>query len=109
MKIGPQDNKLAPLTPAPERKGSSPAVKSALPAAVEPSAKVALSASASAASSTASAAHATSVVGDGSFDGAKVGRIAQAIRDGKFTVNADAIAEKLIRNAEELLGGRKPN
>ena len=104
MKIGPQDNKLAPLTPAPERKGSSPAVKSALPAAVEPSAKVALSASAAA-----SAANATSVVGDGSFDSAKVGRIAQAIRDGKFTVNADAIAEKLILNAEELLGGRKPN
>ena len=106
MKIGPQDNKLAPLTPAPERKGSSPAVKGAPPAAAEPSAKVALSASAS---SSASAAHGTSVVGDGSFDSAKVGRIAQAIRDGKFTVNADAIAEKLILNAEELLGGRKPN
>ena len=41
---------------------------------------------------------------DPSFDSAKVERIAQAIRDGKFTVNAEAIADKLIINAEELLG-----
>jgi negative regulator of flagellin synthesis FlgM len=42
----------------------------------------------------------------GSFDGAKVDRISQAIRDGKFIVNAEAIADKLIVNAEELLGKR---
>jgi negative regulator of flagellin synthesis FlgM len=42
----------------------------------------------------------------GSFDGAKVERISQAIRDGKFVVNAEAIADKLIVNAEELLGKR---
>lgn len=41
---------------------------------------------------------------DGSFDAAKVDRIAQAIRDGKFEVNAEAIADKLIANAQELLG-----
>ena len=41
---------------------------------------------------------------DPAFDTAKVERIAQAIRDGKFTVNAEAIADKLIVNAEELLG-----
>ena len=34
---------------------------------------------------------------------AKVERIAQAIRDGKLTVNAGAIADKLIANAQELL------
>jgi negative regulator of flagellin synthesis FlgM len=37
------------------------------------------------------------------FDTDKVNRIAQAIRDGKFTVNPEAIADKLIANAQELL------
>ena len=41
---------------------------------------------------------------DPSFDSAKVERIAQAIKDGKFTVNHGAIADKLIANAQELLG-----
>lgn len=40
---------------------------------------------------------------EGSFDAEKVGRISQAITDGKFSVNADAIADKLIANAQELL------
>jgi len=33
-----------------------------------------------------------------------VDRIAQAIRDGQFKINPEAIADKLIQNAEELLG-----
>ena len=37
---------------------------------------------------------------EGSFDVEKVGRITQAISEGKFTVNADAIADKLIANAQ---------
>ena len=41
---------------------------------------------------------------DPTFDQAKVERIAQAIRDGQFRVNPEAIADKLIANAEELLG-----
>lgn len=40
---------------------------------------------------------------DGSFDVEKVNRISQAISEGKFTVNAEAIADKLISNAKELL------
>ncbi len=40
---------------------------------------------------------------EGSFDAEKVGRISQAIADGKFSVNADAIADKLISNAQELI------
>lgn len=101
MKIGPLDTKVAPLQTAPERKGSGtpPANASPMPAA-EPSAKVALSST---------AASSPAVAGDGSFDGAKVERIAQAIREGKFTINAEAIAEKLIINAEELLGRGKTN
>jgi negative regulator of flagellin synthesis FlgM len=42
------------------------------------------------------------------FDGAKVERISSAIRAGSFKVDPDAIADKLIASAAELLA-RKPN
>lgn len=41
---------------------------------------------------------------DGSFDKDKVERIRQSIADGTYTVNHGAIADKLIANAQELLG-----
>ncbi len=41
---------------------------------------------------------------DGSFDAEKVARIASAIEKGEFKINADAIADKLIANASEMLG-----
>lgn len=95
MKIGSLDSKAAVAPAAAERKSGAPA-KAELGAGAkpEPSAKVELSASAS----VLAAAEA-----DPAFDTAKVERIAQAIRDGKFEVNADAIADKLIQNAQELL------
>jgi negative regulator of flagellin synthesis FlgM len=37
------------------------------------------------------------------FDAAKVQRISQAISEGRFTIDASAIADKLIANAQELL------
>ena len=40
------------------------------------------------------------------FDAAKVERIAQAIRDGQFKVNAEAIADKLLANTREMLAPR---
>jgi negative regulator of flagellin synthesis FlgM len=95
MKIGQIDNKSVPASGTAERK---PANGAARPdgavggASAEPSAKVALSNAALA----------------GDFDAEKVERIAQAIRDGKFQVNAEAIADKLIANAADLLG-RTPN
>ncbi|MCV2351874.1 flagellar biosynthesis anti-sigma factor FlgM [Paucibacter sp. Y2R2-4] len=46
---------------------------------------------------------------DGSFDSAKVERISQAIADGKFTVNANVIADKLIANAQEMLSRMTPH
>jgi negative regulator of flagellin synthesis FlgM len=95
MKIGPLDTKVAPLAPAPERKAAASPASGTPPAAAEPSARVELSPA--------------TVQGDGTFDSAKVERIAQAIREGKFTVNAEAIAEKLIANAEELLGRGRPS
>lgn len=44
---------------------------------------------------------------DGTFDADKVARIAQAIKDGKFQVNADKIADKMISNAQELLNNSR--
>lgn len=38
------------------------------------------------------------------FDADKVERITQRIAEGRFKVNAEAIADKLIANAQELLG-----
>lgn len=95
MKIGPLDNK-PPVTPAaPDRKVAA----TAQPPQAEPSAQVELSPTASALSG---------LSADPTFDADKVERIAQAIRDGKFTIDAEAIADKLIVNAQELLG-RKNN
>ena len=96
MKIGSFESK--PVTPAQggERKA---AAGSAPPrggeALTEPSAQVALSPAASLL---------VKVADDGAFDAAKVERIASAIREGKYQINAEAIADKLIVNAEELLG-----
>ncbi|MBA3625588.1 MAG: flagellar biosynthesis anti-sigma factor FlgM [Methylibium sp.] len=41
------------------------------------------------------------------FDTAKVERIRQSIADGSFKIDAAAIADKLISNAQELLGAAK--
>jgi len=96
MKIGPFDSK-PPVQPSSAERKTVPDAA----AAAEASAKVALSPAASSLSV---------ATGDAAFDTAKVERIAQAIRDGKFKVNAEVIADKLIINAEELLGPKsKPN
>ena len=42
------------------------------------------------------------------FDAEKVARISQAIEDGSFKVNPEAIADKLIANAQELLSKVRP-
>lgn len=115
MKIGPPDNKPA-QSPAPralERAGDKAAANSAVgravaalatPAPVAPppadptpdSAQVVLS----------SEAAALSAAPEGEFDQAKVDRIATAIREGRYRVNPEAIAERLIANARELLQPR---
>ncbi len=95
MKIGNLENK--PVTPAvSERKSSAAATPTASSGAkVEASAQVALSSTVAqlAAGST-----------EGVFDTQKVQRISDAIREGKFEVHPEAIADKLIANAQELLG-----
>ena len=98
MKITSFDNNK-PVTPA--ANGTAPAVApnagkaaSAGPAP-EASAKLALSPAAAVLVNEANA----------DFDAAKVARIAQAIREGKFAITAEAIADKLIGNAKDMLAG----
>lgn len=92
MKIGPLESKPSATPVAAERKAQG--TTAAAGGSAEPSAKVELS----------SAAMLSTEGSDGSFDTEKVKRIAAAIRDGQFEINAEAIADKLIANAQELLG-----
>ena len=94
MKIGQLENKAAAQAVT-ERKPGAAAPAAASPGAAEASAKVALSPTVSQLAAGGK---------EGVFDADKVQRISEAIRDGKFVVNADAIADKLIANAQELLG-----
>jgi negative regulator of flagellin synthesis FlgM len=101
MKIGnPADAAaLAPLAQGPA--AATDTAKSARPAAApaagaaDPSAKVALS-------TTVESLRAGGAAAD--FDAEKVAKMQQAIANGTFQVNAEVIADKLIANAQEVLG-----
>ena len=98
MKIGQLDNSHKLAAPAADaRQSAAPSGKDKGNAPVESSAKVELSAAATLLASQGNTAD---------FDADKVSRIAQAIRDGKFDVNAGAIADKLLANTRELLTPR---
>ena len=100
MKIGsPAEMPAAPAaatTSATQSAPRSPAEAAAAPQATEASAQVALS-------STATKLLSEGQVASSDFDSAKVERIASAIDKGEFTINAEAIADKLIANAAEVL------
>lgn len=91
MKIGPLDNKPPLAGPAAERKAPAAPTSATTP---EPSAKVELSAAAGVLASG---------LAEGSFDAEKVERLSRAIRDGTYRIDADAIADKLLANARELI------
>jgi len=97
MKIGPLDPKPSSAPAANERKATGG--KSA--GAAEPSSHVELSA---AATLLGAGSAAGAEAADGTFDSDKVQRIAQAIKDGHYVVHPEVIADKLIANAQELLG-----
>ncbi len=99
MKIGnPADKRsIAPVenAPAQAQKGTEAAKKAGPGASTDPSAKVQLS----------GAAESLMAGGDiAEFDAEKVARVEKAIADGTYKVNPEAIADKLIANAQELLG-----
>ena len=105
MKIGhhhaeqPAPAPAASSTPA-TANGQAPAAAataaaaSAIPADADASAKIELSNTASTLLSSASSPE---------FDAAKVDRISKAIHNGTFKINPEAIADKLIANAHEVL------
>jgi negative regulator of flagellin synthesis FlgM len=94
MKIGQLDNSHKLAAPAADAQRKAPSGGDAKAAPVEASAKVELSAAASLLAAEGNTAD---------FDAEKVARIAQAIRDGKFEVNAGAIADKLLDGSRELM------
>ena len=98
MKIGHLENKSVTPTPGERKSGTAAAPAAAGAKSAEPSAKVELSTT---------AAQLAAGGTEGVFDTQKVQRISDAIRDGKFRVNPEAIADKLIANAQEVLGNVK--
>ncbi len=44
---------------------------------------------------------------ESSFDAARVAEIKSAIAEGRFTINADAIADRLIASAKELIDSQR--
>jgi len=99
MKIGSPDSQSGISQLVNDRKAAGTEKKSGSAAAEPVSAEVAISSTAS---------ELRNAPTDATFDTEKVQRMAQAIRDGKFEVNASKIADKLISNAQELLG-RQPS
>ena len=98
MKISAFDT-AKPVVPASDNvaaQASAQAAKAAAqPAGPEASAKLALS----------ELSTQTPTESSADFDADKVARIAQAIRDGKFNVNAEKIADGLITQSREFMGG----
>jgi negative regulator of flagellin synthesis FlgM len=72
----------------------------AIPAKADASAKIELSSTAATLLSTGSTPE---------FDAAKVAAISKAIDDGSYKVNPEAIADKLLANAQELLSKTSSN
>ena len=102
MKIGPSSEQPVskPVTPGAQapsdatRTAAGAASVAASPPASDASAKLALS-------STASNLLTTGIGAE--FDAQKVASISAAIDNGSFKINPEAIADKLISNAQELL------
>ena len=105
MKIGNPAEKPAPTAPnvgsapAAANGHATPVAASAIPATADESAKIELSSTAS-----------TLLTGGttAEFDAEKVARISKAIDEGTFTINPEAIADKLIANAQEVLAKIQP-
>lgn len=97
MKIGSHDHPAALNTPATDRKATTGTDRKAGAEAARAGASAQVELSDTAASLL------TSEPADGAFDADKVQRIAQAIREGKFQVNPERIADRLLANAKEVL------
>jgi negative regulator of flagellin synthesis FlgM len=106
MKIGHSADKpappAAPAAVAATSASTTAAVAvgtAAIPAQADASAKIELSNTASTLLT-----HGTTP----EFDAEKVARISKSIEDGSFKINPEAIADKLIANAQEVLSKTQP-
>ena len=97
---GPQ--KTPPVPAVGGQAAGAPAATPA-PAATKPQAGVTVSLS----SSTAQALSATGSGGSEVFNAEKVETMKAAIANGSFQVNAEAIADKMLSNAAEMLGSAR--
>lgn len=95
MKIGSTPDHLAAFDVA-NRPGAKPAAPPRLDGGHSAD-RVALSAA---------GARMGGISSESDFDSAKVDAIRNAIRDGRFSVNPEAIADRLIADAVSLLGAR---
>ena len=110
MKIGNPTGPAPTAAPASEQTASTSGVSRP---AGDPRATTATAATGSESSQVELSSTATTMLaGTGAasadFDAAKVQRITQAIADGSFRIDAGAIADKLIANAEEVLRNGSP-
>jgi negative regulator of flagellin synthesis FlgM len=100
MKIDP-DNKAAKAAPVGHERG---AVDGGKAKAAAGGATAAPAAPGEAGTTVELSVSAAAVAAAGAeFDAEKVERIAQEIREGRYKINAEAIADKLIANAQEAL------
>lgn len=101
MKIGNADKTagVASVRPAGEEQGSAQKSSGTKAGGVSSQEKDTVSLSKTASNLMASGSNAD-------FDAEKVARIKQAIEDGSYQVNPEAIADKLIANAQEVLSKR---
>ncbi len=107
MKIGNSPELQAYTKVGNERTGASDAGRATAKAA--PTGQAAAGSSQVELSSAASSLISGAAGDDGSFDTEKVQRIADAIAKGQFTINSEAIADKLIANASEMVARAMPH
>ena len=106
MKIGNSAEKPAPT---PVGNSTTAAANASAPAAAPTAVAIPAEADASARIELSSTAAALLTQGTtAEFDAEKVARISQAIEGGTFKIDPGAIADKLISNAQELLGKVQP-
>jgi negative regulator of flagellin synthesis FlgM len=98
MKIGPAPEKPVSQAASPAEQAASESAKAL---AAGTSVVVAAAGTKVELSSTASTLLSTGASAE--FDADKVARVSQAIDNGSFKINPEAIADKLIANAQELL------
>lgn len=110
MKIGNSPESMAATAVGMDRPGAAEAGRGqSAAAAASTGGKAGPEASAQIKLSSTASSLLAGVSDEGSFDVEKVQRIAQAMSEGKFKVNAEAVADKLIANAQEMLSRLSPH